>query len=240
MFCRLCFGLLIAMVMMPYHSAFAVDHTIRNLAVDVEAETAIQAREEALSQARRNAFNVLKKRFPTPIENILTPDPATIATMVDSFEINREKLSKNRYLASVNVTFNERAVQTYIAQSTGGGMYGNRANNSDFDRVLGAVATGDEFQNTRQNALTPSTQSVIRIPIAGVRQWIGIKKSLQSVYSIQNIEIKEISSRRAVVNLSHQGSIYDLQNVLIGRGMRLYANTDSARQAIPYILVTRG
>ena len=99
-------------------AAKAVDYTVSNLAVDVEGENAIDAREKALVQARANAFNILKKRLASEgmTGTIPTPDDGAIASMVNSFEINREKLSKNRYLASVNVSFNSRAVQGYTGR----------------------------------------------------------------------------------------------------------------------------
>lgn len=231
--------------------AVAVDYTVRNLAVDVEAETAIKAREEALAQARKNAFNILKKRLPGMMADGPTPDADAIAAMVDSFEINREKLSKNRYLASVNVTFNERAVQMYMNRSMGYAGFEGGSQGNAFNRLLGEAATGQtrnmpetvrtmEHHRTAYNSSRAESESMVSIPIAGIRQWIGIKKSLETISTVRDVEIREISARRAVVNLRHAGSIYDLQNALMGRGMRLYANTGVMRDAAPYVLVTRG
>jgi len=98
----------------------ANDYVVKNIKVDVTADSATEARTKALGKARMNAFNVLKNRIvPESEKNDLPASTnSVVSTMVDSFEINREKLSKNRYLASVNVTFNERAVQSYLGRYT--------------------------------------------------------------------------------------------------------------------------
>lgn len=93
-------------------------YLVENIAVDVEGENAIEAREKALTKARRDAFDVLAGRLLEEEEkaSLGSIDDQTIASLVNDFEINREKLSSNRYLASVNVRFNQRAVQSYLGR----------------------------------------------------------------------------------------------------------------------------
>ena len=182
---------------------------------------------------------------------IPTPNDSTIASMVQSFEINREKLSKNRYLASVNVTFNERAVQNYVGRY----MAIARApvqSGASVDPNMPTVTNTQNPNNARPAYVSPYGQasgqvnsasanvSKVKIDIAGLRQWIGIKKTLQSMYAVQNLEVISLSSREAVVNLTYRDSMDNLQNDLIGRGMRIYSNNSESRNDVPYILVTRG
>jgi len=89
---------------------------IENVAVDVTGNNALDARDKALNQARRNAFSILSRRLDLG-GDVIAEDDRTIATLVDSFEINREKLSSNRYMASINVLFNEPAIQGYLGQN---------------------------------------------------------------------------------------------------------------------------
>lgn len=240
---------------------YAVDYTVRNLAVDVEGENAIDAREKALSQARSNAFNVLKKRISAEDSTIPTPDAATISAMVNSFEINREKLAKNRYLASVNVTFNEREVQSYIGRYSNTAVPDYAMGQEPFAQTsttavnAGAYTTPSVMQPTQQyqsgqtsSAYTaqrnlstgPLTQSIVAIDVSNIGQWVGIKKMLETMPGIQSVNVQQISARKAVVSLAHRGSVNELQSVLMGRGMQLYSNTNASGNAAPYILVTRG
>lgn len=113
--------LFMTIIAMPlYANATAVaagdNYTVQNVAVDVQGENAIDARDKALTKARRDAFDIIAGRLLNAEEKsrLGAVDDSTINSMVYDFEINREKFSKNRYLASVNVRFNERAVQSYF------------------------------------------------------------------------------------------------------------------------------
>lgn len=245
-------------------SAQGVDYTVRNLAVDVEGESAIDAREKALNQARSNAFNVLKKRISSQDNTIPTPDAATISAMVNSFEINREKLAKNRYLASVNVSFNEREVQNYIGRYSNTAMPDYALGQQPFGQTPSQPVAGQyavpnaqgqmqtqqtQYPQAAQPSTTipqrstysgPVTQSLVKMDLSGIGQWIGVKKMLESLPIIQSVNVQQISARQAVINLAHRGSINELQSVLMGRGMQLYSNTNTSANAAPYILITRG
>lgn len=100
--------------------AVAQPYEVSNIAVDVEGENAMDARTKALNKARRDGFHILTTRMLDAGERASLPDidDATIATMVNDFEINREKYSKNRYLASVNIRFNPHAVQGFLGRYT--------------------------------------------------------------------------------------------------------------------------
>lgn len=95
-------------------------YAVKNIAVDVEGENAIDAREKALTKARRDAFDILSGRLLSATEKsgMGHVDDNTINSMVNDFEINREKFSRNRYLANVDVRFNERAVRSYLGRFT--------------------------------------------------------------------------------------------------------------------------
>ena len=234
--------------------AVAIDYTITNLAVDVEGSNAIDAREKALAQARSNAFSILKKRISAEGQAgvIPTPDDAAIASMVNSFEINREKLSKNRYLASVNVVFSDKAVQSYMRKYTGAAQSNSGNQNqtavyrgnppSNTPRQQAQVYTGQSKQPVSSYpSYAGFNQSKVKIIVTDIRQWVSLKSRLESISTIQNVDLEKISSQQAVVNLTHRGNINDLQNDFIGRGLRLYANTDATRTNVPYLLmITRG
>jgi|GEM_PF-3701040 len=119
------FNLLFLMCFIIFNTeskSFAADSTyiVKNIAVDVEGKDAIDARDKALTKARRDAFNILSGRFLDANERATLGyvDDAMINSMVNDFEINREKFSRNRYLASIEVRFNERAVRSYLGRYT--------------------------------------------------------------------------------------------------------------------------
>lgn len=93
--------------------------TIENVEVDVTAENAIAAREEAFNQAQVKAFEELQKRM-LPESEIATqpvPEPLTISTMIQDFEITNEKLSAVRYVGTYTFRFKDSAVRRFFGRS---------------------------------------------------------------------------------------------------------------------------
>lgn len=88
---------------------------VTDVMIDRTAENAVKAREQAIAEARRVAFQRLAERNLTPAAyaNFRMPDDRTIATLVQDFEIRGEQLSATRYVASFTVRFSE-GVRNYI------------------------------------------------------------------------------------------------------------------------------
>lgn len=88
---------------------------ITDVMVDKTADNAVKAREEAMAEARRLAFQKLAERHLTPAAyaTFRMPDDRTIATLVQDFEIKGEQVSAKRYVAKFTVRFRD-AVRNYI------------------------------------------------------------------------------------------------------------------------------
>ncbi len=88
---------------------------ISDVMVDKSADNAMAAREQAMTEARRAAFQKLAERHLTPAAyaTFRMPDDRTIATLVQDFEIKGEQVSAKRYVAKFTVRFSER-VRNYI------------------------------------------------------------------------------------------------------------------------------
>lgn len=88
---------------------------VSDVMIDRTADNAVQAREQAMTEARRVAFQRLAEKNLTPAAyaTFRMPDDRTIATLVQDFEIKGEQLSSTRYVASFTVRFRE-AVRNYI------------------------------------------------------------------------------------------------------------------------------
>lgn len=87
--------------------------TVADVSVDKTDASAVTAREQALLEARRIAFQKLAERFMTPdvFKNLQLPEDALLAAFVQDLEIKQEKISANRYAASFTVRFNEEAAK---------------------------------------------------------------------------------------------------------------------------------
>lgn len=89
---------------------------IRRVAVDVTAETAAMAREQALGEGERTAFRRLLERLTlgSDHDRLPRPAPGEIADYVKDFEVAAEKASAVRYLATLNFRFKGDAVRRLL------------------------------------------------------------------------------------------------------------------------------
>lgn len=92
--------------------------TVSDVAVDVTDATASQAREKALLEGQRQAFQKLMQRLATDT-NVRPPrlDEATMATLVRSIDVANERTSAVRYLATLTVRFNPATVRNVLGSA---------------------------------------------------------------------------------------------------------------------------
>jgi hypothetical protein len=90
--------------------------TIRGVSVDITADNAVKAREEAFASAQIQAFKRLTDRILSDSEKqtFQMPPVADISPLVDEFEITSEQLSAVRYVATYNFNFKSAAVRNFI------------------------------------------------------------------------------------------------------------------------------
>jgi len=239
------FGAFLGLVMASTLS-LANDYIVKNVKVDVQSENVIQAREEGLGQARRSAFNVLMRRMVNANDQKSIPqsDDKMIASMVDSFSINREKTSKDRYLASVNVVFNERAVNGYLGRYTNQAVVDNtltaqpdKVGYSPDQGIFGTTMTSPIMQ---QPSYANLSRYKIQVNVGNLAEWVRVKNEIQSIPSITATEIDVINAGYVIISVMSPNTIQSLQNDLNLRGLRLFQSGKNGPNDAPYILLGRG
>jgi len=90
-------------------------YVVKDIQVDVVAESAIAARQSAHMQGKRRAYAVLLSRLQhTSTEAQNSPSDEELEYLIDHYAVFNEKDSKNRYLAQLNVSFNSKAVREFL------------------------------------------------------------------------------------------------------------------------------
>jgi hypothetical protein len=92
-------------------------YTVEGVEVDVTAENAVKAREKALDEAQVKAYQMLAERFlgPDELKTFKMPDPITISSVVQDYEVTNEQLSMTRYKGVFTVRFRPNAMKTQMA-----------------------------------------------------------------------------------------------------------------------------
>lgn len=84
----------------------------RRVPVDVTAESAAKARDQAIAAGERQALDIVLRRL-TPSEahaRLPRVDESTLAALVESLQVEGEKTSARRYIAELTVEFRPRGV----------------------------------------------------------------------------------------------------------------------------------
>jgi hypothetical protein len=86
------------------------------VAVDVTAGSASEARDRALAQGQLLGFATMLRTLTDPADHGRLPraDPATVANMITGFEIEEEKASAVRYIATLTYRFDASSVRTML------------------------------------------------------------------------------------------------------------------------------
>lgn len=90
--------------------------TVGDVMVDISAENAIKAREQAFAQAQVDAFKTMAARMMPEAEAtaFTPPEAAVISPMILDFEVTKEQLSSTRYVGTYLFRFDAGAVKSYF------------------------------------------------------------------------------------------------------------------------------
>ena len=97
----------------PAHGQLKDAFEVRNVVVDVTAETATAARAQALAEGQIAAYRSLMERLTLRADRGRLPDleRSEITALVKDFEVAKEKTSAVRYIAWLNVRFKAEDVR---------------------------------------------------------------------------------------------------------------------------------
>ncbi|MEJ0069951.1 MAG: DUF2066 domain-containing protein [Pseudomonadota bacterium] len=100
-----------------WRAAAAVDpFSVAGVAVDATAATAAAARDTALADGQRKAFRQLLERLASPADygRLPRPSDAEITALVAGFQVQEERASAVRYLATLTYSFRPNAVRALL------------------------------------------------------------------------------------------------------------------------------
>jgi hypothetical protein len=92
---------------------------VSNVAVDVTAKAAAEARKQALVDGKTRAFNLLLKRLTLRIDHQILPKILAneIDAYINDFSVSNEKTSPVRYLAQLTFRFKSAAIRDFLNEN---------------------------------------------------------------------------------------------------------------------------
>jgi hypothetical protein len=92
-------------------------YTVSKLAVDVTAKNAVAAKAKAMAEAQKHGIDTVLRRVVPFSFSAKLPDlqPQQVETLVNGMAIRKEQYSTTRYIATLDVIFNEQGVKELLA-----------------------------------------------------------------------------------------------------------------------------
>ena len=111
-------GLCIALGLMtaPARADDDTPYTVSKIAVDVTAKNAVAAKAKAMTDAQKRGINTVLRRVVPFSFSAKLPDlqPQQVETLVNGMAIRKEQYSTTRYIATLDVIFNEQGVKELL------------------------------------------------------------------------------------------------------------------------------
>jgi hypothetical protein len=165
-------------------AAAAVNFTQRGVPAEATAENGVMARERALANGRRAAW----ERIASAAGVTRSLSDAQIEAMVSSIIIEEERTSPTRYAGRITVNFNPGRARSYIGGGTaaeGGGPSGG-----------GTEAPADIAAERRPQGPVPAAATVEMVALYGsLNEWLELRRRLAGASA--RLDIVAISTDRA-------------------------------------------
>ncbi|PJB72233.1 MAG: DUF2066 domain-containing protein [Alphaproteobacteria bacterium CG_4_9_14_3_um_filter_47_13] len=117
-FCVIC-CILVTILSCPALAAPDSVFTVEGVSVDVTAENAAAAREQAFAEAQTMAFQQLADRLLSgnQMKYFVMPEASAVSLMIKDFEITQEQLSNVRYVGTYTFRFQGDVVRNYLGSN---------------------------------------------------------------------------------------------------------------------------
>lgn len=172
--------------------------TVEDVKVSVKADSPASAREQALDQAHKLAFEQLMEAHFPEISYSL-PSLDELRDMVSDFSINREKTTHMSYSASLTFQFDSPLVQTWA----------QHAQQSSSPLPLPHM----HYKENKSLKLTASYGSLL--------EWQHIRNSLENFPGVQGLSIFALSPKNASLEIIYGGPFEKLEQGLLQKGVLL-------------------
>jgi hypothetical protein len=180
-------------------AASAESYTITGVDADVTADTAGHARDQALMLAERAAYVQLCKRLGVE-DNSAKIDNDTLAALVQSFEVERERLSAVRYIGVFTIHFNPATIQKKLSLP------------------IAPVLPASNPKTTPQG---PVSHITVDVMVDSLPTWAQIKKRLTAAPEVVKIDTLTLGRGFVRIDLSYSGELGRLVRAVTDQGLIL-------------------
>jgi hypothetical protein len=191
-------------------------YTVTDVAADVTADSAAHARDQALTQAEHTALTQICDRFGAPQAKAARLDDNALAALVQSFEVQSERVSAVRYIGAYTIHFRPTALRRAL------GLDEAADPNAAEGVIQGLTGHATGSSPSALPAINgPAEHLQITVPIGSLADWNQIKRKLDAVPAVADTHVLALARQFVSIELVFRGEVTDLQLQLAQQGMAL-------------------
>ncbi len=181
--------------------AQAGTYTVSGIPVDVTAADASTARDQAIVDGQRAALQKLVENMmgSEKAKQVPLPSDDEISAMVQDFEVETERVSSVRYVASLTYRFQSDPV----------------------DRLVGRAPAGTLDTTTMPMPAGPVRTITARVPISGLQQWREVRSKLVGVPLLHRADVRYLAPDEGKIDLVFSGEPAQLMQALAQHQLQL-------------------
>jgi hypothetical protein len=185
--------------------------TVTDVTADVTADSATHARDQALMQAERAAYVQLCSRMNVP-ESAAKLNDNGVAALVQSFDLQSEKVSALRYIGVFTIRFKPQSVQRKLGKYVPAGA---DANGNLIPGGSGVIV------DAKPGPAGPVSHLPVAVQTGSLAAWTQIKRRLTSMPQVVRVDTIDLGRGVSHMDLLYSGSVDDLQTAMSGQGFVL-------------------
>lgn len=229
----LCWGVLVCAAM-PAHAA--EPYVVTGVKVDVTAANAADARNQAMIQVQRNAFNALSAQI-LPQGPVPRVSDQALGDMVDDIRPEQENFTTNRYVASFTVRFRQIPVRSAFdghEVPSPSELAAQQPSSAPPVAVANAIAAAPSANvpPVAGNSVPPPMADISpESPPSGPSKTMLVEipaimstatpDAIRSAAGVTNLELSSQSPDHSIFLVTYQGDTYQMLQNLAARGVNL-------------------
>jgi|GEM_PF-5545249 len=196
-------------------------YEITGIAVDVTADTAVHARDKALSEAQRSGLEQLVGQMNADKGVVARLSDDDIATLVQNFAVEDQHTSAVRYIGHYSVQYRQNAVRSWlnkkaVAYTEPGAQLQNNAL-PDVQPPASPTASGAPAGDVLTVVTTPAAEASNHlyafVKIASLQQWAQIQSRLNGINAIKQVNVISLTKTSCHVDIAYSGELEALRTV---------------------------
>ncbi|MBI1326233.1 MAG: hypothetical protein GC136_01165 [Alphaproteobacteria bacterium] len=195
-------------------SAPANAFEVRGVKVAMSAPDAVRARDAAFIKAQQKALETVARQFLTKeeLQNFSAPAASRLSTLVQDFEIIKERTAATKYAGVFNVRFKDAAVRNYFSST---GIYNLPAQFPDFENGIPVEKKEVSLADNLDAAADEQGSVADYLVIPFLKEDMGLRLWDESNIwlSAWKVASENSAMKSAVVPLGDLNDIRDFQNV---------------------------